>query len=152
MLLGGVRGKKKKAGGSTRNKVNPYLEFSNYFILILYLTFVVIRPVPAQNYSLIEWKWHCSLCCGQIEHEHWTTTEWALARQSLNIKRFASFSKWSIIFISFHFHSFISFEIDFSADFLQDGSAAWRSTMARGFQSARFSLTRDYRGFCRVGM
>ena len=56
MLLGGVRGKKKKAGGSTRNKVNPYLEFSNYLILILYLTFVVIRPVPAQNYSFIEWK------------------------------------------------------------------------------------------------
>jgi hypothetical protein len=146
MLLGGVRGKKKKAGGSTRNKVNPYLEFSHYFILILYLAFVVKRPVPAQNYSFIEWKWHCSLCCGQIEHELLPQPQNGLcfARQSLNIKRFTSFSKWSIIFISF--------EIDFSADFLQDGSAVWRSTMARGFQLERFSLTRDCRGFCRVGM
>jgi len=41
MLLGGVRGKKKKAGGSTRNKVNAYLKLSIYFISIYYLTFAV---------------------------------------------------------------------------------------------------------------
>jgi hypothetical protein len=144
MLLGGVRGKKKKAGGSTRNKVNPYLEFSNYFILILYLTFVVKQPVPAQNYSFIEWKWHCSVVYRLNMNIEQPQNGLCFTKQSLNIKHFASFSKWSIIFISF--------EIDFSADFLQDGSAVWRSTMARGFQSARFSLTRDYRGFCRVGM
>jgi len=89
MLLGGVRGKKKKAGGSTRNKVNAYLKLSIYFISIYYLTFAVnCLPVPSQTYTFVKLKRHCRLCCRQIE-EHGLLPQpqhgLCFASQSLNI-------------------------------------------------------------------